>query len=114
MEKRNELVEKKENNDNETYTNTPIDKNKCDNRENPYVSKFTNTPNGIEETKQNMKNPFKSSSISNQSTLNSIQQSCKDSIICNLNKSKNQVNPNDSIRDSQQYKRYNNYIYMIF
>ena len=109
LEKRNELVEKKENNDNETYKNTPIDKYECDNRENPYVSKFTNTPNGIEETKQNMKNPFKSSSISNQSTLNSIQQSCKDSIICNLNKSKNQVNPNDSIRDSQQYKRYNNY-----
>ena len=109
LEKRNELVEKKEDNDNETYTNQPIDKNECYNKENPYVTKYINTPKGIEETKQNVKNPFKCSSISDQSTLNSIKESRKDSILCNLNISENKVNPNNSIRDSKQYKGYNNY-----
>ena len=45
LENKNELVEKKE--DNETYTNKPMDKNEC----------------GIKETKLNVKNPFISSSI---------------------------------------------------
>ena len=109
LDKRNELVEKKEDDDNETYTNKPIDKNECDNKENPYITKYINTPKGIEETKQNVKNPFKCSSISDQSTLNSIKESRKDSILCNLNISENKVNPNNSIRDSKQYKGYNNY-----
>ena len=131
LENRNELVKKKENNDNETYTNKPINKSECDNKENPYVSKFINTPKGIgetkqnlknpydskfintpkgtEENKQNVKNPFKSSSNSDESTLNSIKKSSKDSILCNLNNSENRINPNNSIRDSQQYKLYGNY-----
>ena len=131
LDNRNELVKKKENNDNETYTNKPINKSECDNKENPYVSKFINTPKGIgetkqnlknpydskfintpkgtEENKQNVKNPFKSSSNSDESTLNSIKKSSKDSILCNLNNSENRINPNNSIRDSQQYKLYGNY-----
>ena len=76
---------------------------------NPYDSKFINTPKGTEENKQNVKNPFKSSSNSDESTLNSIKKSSKDSILCNLNNSENRINPNNSIRDSQQYKLYGNY-----
>ena len=131
LDNRNELDKKKDDNDNETYTNTPINKNECGNKENPYVSTYINTPKGIKETKQNMKNPydskfintpkeieenkqnvknpFKSSSNSDESTLNSIKKSSKDSILCNLNNSENRINPNNSIRDSQQYKLYGNY-----
>ena len=97
---------------NEKYTNTPLGKNESNNKENPYASKFINTPIGSGEINQKNfnKNPFKCSSISDESILNSIKKSSKESILVyNLNSSENNVNSINNIKDSQKPKPFSNY-----
>ena len=106
LENRSKLVEKKD--DNQKYTNTPLDESECNKKENPYVTKYINTPKDSGEINQNVKNPFKSSSISEESTLNSIKQS-NNVLAYKLNESENKINQKNNIKDSQQYRPFPNY-----
>ena len=110
LENKKKLNENKD--DNLKYTNTPSCEGECNNKENPYVTKFVNTPMDSGEINQNnhinIKNPFKSSSISNESTLNSIKQS-NNVLAYKLNESDNKNNPKNNIKDSQQYRQFPNY-----
>ena len=136
LENGSKFVENK--NDNEQYTNTPLERKECTNKENnPYGSKYINTPkengknnkniiknienpydlkfintpkkNGENNQNNSKNNPYKASAISEESTMNSIKQSCKNSaLVYNLNKSQNKINQNNNIKDYQQYNPYPN------
>ena len=110
LENRSKLVEKKD--DNQKYTNIPLGEGECNKKENPYAPKFINTPKGSgginQNNSKNEENPYKSSSISEESTLNSIKQS-NNALAYKLNESENKINQNNNIKDSQQYRPFNNY-----
>ena len=109
LENRSKLVEKKD--DNQKYTNTPSGEGECNKKENPFVSKFINTPRDTEinqNNSKNVKNPYKSSTISELSTLNSIKQS-NNVLAYKLNESENKNNQKNNIKDSQQFRPFPNY-----